>query len=262
MAKVKTEGVAVGKRIKISKYQRQMILLVLISAVVLGMAVVMSIFFIKYIIFNSKVITEKDRAISGYDTAIKNADVLKSEVLELADNKALESVARGTVGECYDSDGKRINFEKKYQEAKTEEDAKDSLDMMKKCSALRVIPDALPAHQNDEALMSSLDQIFKLSDWEPESLSPSGPTIGSGISGLGVIPVSLSVEADAATTFRVLDNIERSIRSIDVATAAILWSGNNLELRARAVAYYTEDVGVKEETKTVYASDEARKVKK
>ena len=253
---------ATGKRIRISKYQQQMIGIVLVAAIVLGAAVVLSIFFIKYIIFNSKVIEGKDAAIAGYNTAMKNAEVLRNEVLELADNKALESVAQGTARECYDSDGKKKDFNELYFEAQNEEEAAELLKMMRKCSALRVIPDALPAHRNDEALMSSLDQIFKLSGWEPESLSPSGTTTESEIAGLEVIPVSLAVEADAETTFRVLDNIERSIRSIDVSDAVIAWSGSDLELRAQASAYYTEDVGVEEETKVIYASDEARKANK
>lgn len=251
--------VAVGKRIRISKYQQQMIGLVLLAAVVLGMAIVISIFFVKYIVFNGKVIAEKDVAIDGYNKALSNAGILSGEVLGLSNNKALESVARGTEGKCYDSDGKKIDFNVAYQEAMTEEEAAEQLKMMKECSALRVIPDALPAHRNDEALMSSLDQIFKLSGWEPESLSPNGAVTESGIDGLGVIPVSISVEANTGTTFKVLDNIERSIRSIDIATAVISWSGDSLDLRAQAAAYYTEDVGVKEEVKTVYASNEARK---
>lgn len=253
---------AVGKRIKISKYQKQVVGIVLVAAVVLGVSIVISIFFIKYIIFNSKVITRKNAAIDGYNVAIKNSKILDGEVLALSDNKSLESVARGTVRKCYGADGKKIDFGKMYQEATTEEELTASLDMMKICSALRVIPDALPANKNDEALMSSLDQIFRLSGWEPESLSPNGSVTESDIPGLGVIPVSLAVEADTETTFRVLDNIEKSIRSIDVASAIISWSGNNLDLRAQASAYYTEDVGVKEETEIVYASDEARKAKR
>lgn len=256
--------VAVEKRIKISKYQREIIILALVAAVTLGIAVVVSIFFVKYISFNGKVLTEKEAAIKNYEESIKNAGVLNSKVLALSENQALESVARGTIGECYDSDGKRIDFNELYQKAENEEEASAQLEMMKKCSALRVIPDALPANQNDEALMSSLDQIFKLSNWEPESLSPSGTTSISSIPGLGVIPVSLSVEADTGTTYRVLDNIERSIRSIDILTATIGWSGDRekLELRAQAAAYYTEESEVQEITKTIYASDEARKAGK
>ena len=53
--------------------------------------------------------------------------------------------------------------------------------------------------------------------------------------------VSLSVEADASFTKKVLDNIERSIREFDISKATIEWSGDNtLSLRAQAVAYYMD----------------------
>lgn len=253
------KGPAIGKRIKISKYQQQTILLALAAAVVLGVAVVVSIFFVKYIIFNSKVLAGKDESIKGYEQALSNAQILRGEVLALSDNRALESVARKSVRECYDSDGKKIDYNKLYLEADSEEEELEQLNMMKMCSALRVIPDALPANRNDEALMSSLDQIFKISSWEPESLSPNGTEEESEVEGLGVIPVSLSVEASAETTFRVLDNIERSIRSIDVGSALISWSGNDLELEAQAQAYYVEQSGIQESTETIYATDKARK---
>lgn len=251
--------VAVGKRIKISKYQKQTIGLVLVAAVVLGVCVVVAVFLIKYIGFNAKVITEKENAVAGYDTAIKNAAKLKAEVLGLAENEDLESVGRDTLTECYNENGKRIDYSLLYQQASDEEEAEQQLKLMKKCSALRVIPEALPAKQNDEALMSSLDQIFRLSDWEPESLSPSGTATSSSITGLEVIPVSLSIEADTETTFRVLDNIERSIRSIDIMTSTIAWRDTRLELKAQAMAYYADDVSVVETPYTVYATDEARK---
>ena len=51
--------VAVGKRIRITKIQQQMMLAVLGASLVLGAALVFSIFFMKYIIFNTTVIKEK-----------------------------------------------------------------------------------------------------------------------------------------------------------------------------------------------------------
>ena len=112
--------------------------------------------------------------------------------------------------------------------------------------------------------MSSLDQIFKISNWEPEALAPSGSvTTEETLEGLEVIPVALTVSANAETTFTVLDNIEKSIRAFDISTATISWgSGDNdsiLDFRAQANAYYINEAVVAETEKTVYASDEARK---
>ena len=255
--------VAVEKRIKIGKYQQEMIGMVLVAAIVLGVSVVLAVFFFKYIMFNATVLSAKDEAIKGYNTAISSAAALRSTVInEMAMNEDLESVGRGTVSECYGADNKKIDFSAQYQEAVSANDdeaVKKAEEMIKTCSALRVIPDALPASQNTEALMSSLDQIFKLSGWEPESLAPSGTSLESSIPGVGVIPVSLSVEANTATTHKVLENIEKSIRSFDINSASISWSDDNLELSAQASAYYTEEVGAKEESKTLYASKEAQK---
>jgi hypothetical protein len=260
--------VAVEKRVKISKYQQQMIGLALLASVVLGVCIVLSVFFIKYIAFNAKVIEAKDAAINDYETAIQNSKTLEGLVLGLADNKDLESVALGTADEsCFEQVGdkkEKIDYGEKYRTESNEEQAREYLKKMKVCSALRVVPDALPAKENTEALMSSLDQIFKISNWEPEELSPSANyTDEEGIEGLEVIPVALTVSANAETAFTVLDNIEKSIRAFDISTATISWgSGENdsiLDLRAQANAYYINEAVVAETEKTVYASDEARK---
>ena len=69
------------------------------------------------------------------------------------------------------------------------------------------------------------------------------------------------MQANSATTFRVLNNIEKSIRTFNIESATIAWSGENLELRAQAAAYYTDEVGAGEVTKTVYADDTKRRSK-
>ena len=82
----------------------------------------------------------------------------------------------------------------------------------------------------------------------------------SSSEGLSTIPVSLSVEADSNKTMTVLNNIERSIRTFDLQTATVSWSGENyLALQSQGVAYYTEDADVVESNKTVYASNSAKK---
>ena len=69
---------AIGKRLKISKAQQVMLGTVAGAALILGVCLVFSVYFLKYIKFNSKVISEKDQAIKGYSTAIKNIGVCKS----------------------------------------------------------------------------------------------------------------------------------------------------------------------------------------
>ena len=112
--------------------------------------------------------------------------------------------------------------------------------MLKMCSSLRVIPDALPAFQNGEALLSSMNQIFLLSGLQPEALSPSSSGAVSPIAGLEAIPISVSIEDNITKATRLLENLERSIRSFYFTSASIAWrgvdagGGTNLELSAQA----------------------------
>ena len=291
MADDNTNGPAISKRLKISKTQKQTLLITLVTAVVLGVCGVLMVFFGKYIDFNRRVIVAKDGAISNYEATIKNVglcidkdrdgkfskaeldgcnpDKLDSRTLtntlrynvmvNMANNKNLEDVARPSLAACYDNTGQKIDWQQKFDDAKSDEEQARDLDMLKMCSSLRVIPEALPAQANEEALMSSLNQIFIISNWEPESLSPSG-NVSIGDSGLSTIPISLSVAADANKTLTVLDNIERSIRTFDLQTATISWSRNNyLSLRAQGVAYYTQDSDVVESNETVYATEALKK---
>lgn len=291
MADNNPNGPAISKRLKISKTQKETLLIALVTATVLGICGVLMVFFGKYINFNKKVIAAKDEAIVDYETTIKNVGLCRdmnrdgkftddeldkcnpdsldsagmpgtlryNVMVNMANNKDLESVARESLSDCFDADGQKIDWQQKFDETENDEEQAKYLSMLKMCSALRVIPDALPAQANEEALMASLNNIFIISSWEPESLSPSG-NVTAGTEGLSTIPISLSVEANANTTMTVLDNIERSIRTFDLQTATISWSGENyLTLESQGVAYYTEDSDIVESNKTVYATDSAKK---
>lgn len=282
---------AISKRIKISKAQQTILMIVLGAAIGLGICLSISIHFAKYISFNGKVIDAKDKAISNYEKTITNVGIcakpkgkhytdeelkkcnpnsLSSENLpgtlrykimeEMAKNTDLESVARQSQSDCKDASGKKVDYRKKYNEEEDEDRKAYYLGMVKMCSSLRVIPDALPAKQNVEALLASLNQIFIISDWDPESLAPSDNDEEALVEGVVPIPVTLSVESDSKKTLTVLNNIERSIRNFDITSATVEWSGQDkLALQANAIAYYLEQVGIKETTETVYASKGAKK---
>lgn len=286
---------AVGKRIKISKIQQQQMLAVLGTSLIFGISLVFSIFFVKYIIFNSKVIDEKDVAISNYYTAIKNAGICKPNstgkysdselkkcdptsisvtdipgtlrynvLIGMTENNNLESIARESQESCFDKNGKKIDFTETYLQANTDEEREAELYKIKLCSSLRVVPDALPSRQNDEALLSSINQIFLLSGLEPEALSPNKSSESSPIANLQVIPVSLTVENNVANTTKLLQNFEKSIRSFSFQSATISWNGTiagvpKLELSAQAFAFYTEEIQASESQKTIYASKDAKK---
>ena len=286
--------VAITKRAKINEAQKVMYAGVFAASLIVGAAIVLVVYFSRYIAFNSKVIGAKNDAIKSYSNAIRDtgtckkpkgetytdeelkqcspndidaedvAGTLRNNVLVgMASNANLESVARDSLSVCLNPNtNEKYTYEelnKMYEEAANDDERSYYLGMVKLCSALRVVPDALPTSKNEEALMSSLNQIFILSDWDPESLSPSGNGGAAEISGLYSMPVNLSVDGDSATTLRVLSNIEKSIREFAISSASIEWSGElngsaQLTLSARATAYYADPVEFKETPKTIYAS--------
>ena len=285
---------AVGKRIKITKIQQHMLLAALGTSLVFGVSLVFSIFFTKYIIFNTKVIDEKDKSISNYYTAITNAGVCKKTAngkysdkdlekctptdLDATDmpgtlrynilvgatnDNNLESVARDSQKVCYDDNGQKIDFIESYEAAKTDEERAAELYKVRMCSSLRVIPDALPSIKNDEALLSSINKVFLITGFEPESLSPSRSSEASPIPGLQVIPVTISVKEDVMKTTKLLQNLEKSIRSFSFQSARITWSGSEngeprLDLSAQAYAFFTDKITASENIKTLYASKDAK----
>ena len=285
--------VAISKRLKISEAQQYMLLAVLGAAVVLGVAVSLTVHFIKQISFNAKVISAEDESIVLYSNIIKSTGICKSpkgnvysdqelkdcdpdsielsqipgtlraNVLEgLAKNEALGSVPKESNSACINPEsGKNYTYKdlnKIYKDASGSAELDAASQLIKSCSALRIIPDALPAFKNEEALLASLNKLFIDAGWQPQSLSPSGTSSASELSdGLNAISVRLSVEADTNTTMRVLNNVERSIREFNIERATIEWSGNNtLSLTAQATAYYADPASITETTVTLKAEDQ------
>lgn len=277
-----------SKRAKISKAQQLTMLEVLGASLVLGTCLVLVNTIIKYIGFNTKVISAKNEAMASYDQAIRNIGVcadtnndgrlsddelkrcnpnavqlssvpnsLRYNIFEImSQNEDLESVARKRNPHCYDKDGNRIDFNAMYNMSTDDVEREQLLQATKICSALRVIPDALPAQLNTEALMASLNQIFIVSGWEPVSLAPRDESVVlDELTGVEAIPVTLNVNGDGATILRVLNNIDRSIRNFDITSASIEWTNSGLDLQARANAYYMDDTWALESTETIRAGD-------
>lgn len=287
--------IAIGKRAKISEAQQYMLLAVVGASMFLGVAICLILHFIKQISFNTEVIMEEEKSIANYSKIIESTGVckkpagsiysdaelekcnpdsiepsqvpgtLRSNILEnVAANTALASVPREDNDSCKNKEtGKYYTYKelkKQYDDsyAKGQEAVKTASQLMKSCSALRVIPEALPAFKNEEALLASLNRIFLLSGWEPESISPGGSSSSTTEKdGVNDISVSLSVESDSATTLNVIHNIERSIREFDINQATIEWGSNDtLLLNAKASAYYRDKSTIQETTKTIKGDNE------
>ena len=282
--------IAIGKRAKISEAQQYMLLSVLGASVILGVAISLTAHFIQQISFNARVIMAEDESIVSYSNVIKTTGICKSpkgevysddelkkcdpdsievseipgtlraNILEnLAANEALNSVPKETNSTCVNPNtNKNYTYKelnKIYSDASGSAELTAASQLIKSCSALRIIPDALPAFRNEEALLASLNKLFIESGWQPNSISPSGSSSNSPLAtGLNAISVSLSVEADTGTTMNVLNNIERSIREFNIERATIEWGGNNtLTLQAQATAYYMDESTITETTKTLKA---------
>ncbi len=279
--------VALSKRIKISEAQQHMILAVLGASVVLGASISLISHFYKQITFNAEVIMAEDESITNYSNIIKNAGVcvkpsgnvysdselekcdpdsieveeipgtLRANILEnLAANKALNSVPKEDNNNCTNpSTNKTYTYKelmKNYHEARGAEQLQTASNLIKSCSALRVIPDALPAFKNEEALLASLNKLYILSNWEPESISPSGSAEKSTLAeNLNEISISSTIEADSGTVTNVLNNIERSIREFDIKRATIEWSSGGLTFQFNANAYFIDESTVSETIKTI-----------
>lgn len=269
-----------SKRAKISQAQQHMILAVLGASLFLGAAIAVVMRSINKISFSAKVIATQDQSIVNLSDSIKDIGIcprpsgkvysdselnncnpdsvvassvpgtLKSNILEnLASNAALASVPNDDNADCLNlKTGKNYTYQElqdKYNEAENEEDLSTASELIKTCSALRTIPDALPAFKNEEALLASIDKIFRTTGTEPESLSPAGDTYDENEgwatfgTNLYTAPVNLTIEASAGTVNNLLDNIERSIRNFNLNQATIEWSGDNtINFQANANAFY------------------------
>lgn len=284
--------VAVGKRAKISEAQQYMLLSVLGASLFLGAALSLVSHFIKRISFNIDVIAAQEQSIKSYSDVISTTGVcispngsvysneelekcdpdsieisqiqgsLRANILEnLAANNALNSVQKDGDSNCKNPATEKPytykELSKIYQKARGGSELSAASQLIKSCSALRVIPDTLPAFKNEEALLASLNKLFNISNWQPESLSPSGDAAASTLMpGLNSISVNLTIETNSGTTMNVLNNIERSIREFDIGRATIEWGGNNtLQLQANATAYYVDESSIVESTQTIKSGD-------
>lgn len=239
--------VAIKKRAQIDKASQNMFIAVCGASLVLGVSIVAAIYLGKWMTFNAKVIGEKQAIIKDYENSISNLSTLSTQILELADNANLESVARGEG--CVGN---------------TEEEAGliDLTGRLGECTALRVVPDALPSVNNQEATLASLNKVFIISSVDPGLLEP-GDSYGgvmAPVDGVEVLPLSLSVDGDSSSVKTVLSNIERSIRAFDIRSATIEWSGeDNIMLRGQASAYSSTEVTAEKKQKVIMATEGAKK---
>lgn len=287
--------IALSKSAKISQASQYSLIAVLGAGIFLGAAVALVSQFSNQIAFNADVIAAADKSIVDYSNAIKSAGVcpkpknnatvysgdelknchpnsvgvyqvpgtLRSNILQtIAANAALNSVPKEDSSSCINPfTNKNYTYSELqgyYDAATTDDELAAATDLIQNCSALRVIPDALPPYRNEAALLTGLNKIFDISGWEPESISPTG-TYGTAEfdPDLNSVSVQFTVDSTYSTAMSVLKNIERSIRGFTFTKATIEWSGeSSMSLHAQADAYYIASSEYTDSSTTITGDEE------
>lgn len=223
--------VALRKRSQIATANRMMFLWVASVSVVFGFALVAAIFLTQMLLFNERVLQEKDKTVAILKINNENVPKLEAEVRALDADLALMS-------------------------AKAQSDDQ----------AIQVILDALPSEANSLALGASLqnkllaeipglslislqvDSVVGSDTYNVGSSINKALTISSGAT--SEITFRFSVSGDESALMTVLTKLERSIRTIHVTSLKIESQGSTRTLNIQAKAFYEPRriVGLKDKT--------------
>jgi hypothetical protein len=214
---MKKDEVAIRKRTQIAKANRTMFLWIAGASALVGAAIVVSIFLGQKLIYGEKVIAAKQETVDSL--AYNNSIIpqLEDDIRVLDTNKDLASVKANQNDQ-----------------------------------ALQVILDALPSDANSLALGASLQSklLTGIDGLNLDSLQVdpvvgvetlTGDDAGSGDSSSGdfsTIAFRFTVTGTDQQIKAVLQNLERSIRTITVTSVNMEIQGGRLILTAQAQAYY------------------------
>ncbi len=253
----KKNGPAIGKRAKIDRAQRNMLIVVAAASVVLGISLVLVVYFAKTMSFNTKLIGVNDEVIDVYKKTQSSLETVSGEITELATNEYFESVARQRSENCAVFDDGKGETEFSLEEIET----------ARECSALRVITDALPSVLNKETALTGFITLLDL----PTDGSSVDSVVGGDLSSVTIEDVNLNTidisvnfdDSDENKIFRSLESIEKSIRNYDIKEVGITFrEDDGLELSTTYMTYYSGDSSLKEIKRTVCADGESEKCKK
>lgn len=214
-----TQDTAIRKRQQIANANRMMFMWVAVVSVVVGFAIVASIFLVQKAWFNEKVLGEKSNTAS---ILVKNNELissLKDEVRVLNTNEALKSSM--AVGET---------------------------------QPIQVVLDALPSDANSSAFGSSLqekflndsaltvealnvDPVAGVESKEDTNVQDASASQSSGREIKFHFSVSVA-SANASALKDLLKRLESSIRAIDLTALSVETQGTRLVMTADGRAYY------------------------
>ncbi len=221
---------ALRKRTQISRANRTMFVWVAGASVVVGFAVVISIFLWQKLVFNEKVLAQKDVTINNLTLDNNNVKQLKDNVRALDANQALASVKANPTDQ-----------------------------------ALQVVLDALPSSANSLAFGASLQQKLLAGidgltvnsiqvDPVPGAETLSGSTdtssgaVGSGDASQNAITFTMQVNGSQDVLKQVLQRLEASIRTVHVDTIHI---ENITQMTVSGEVYYEPAVNLTLQSKVV-----------
>jgi len=210
---------AIRKRSQIAKANRTMFLWVAGVSVIVGFALVGSIFLVQKTLYNERVLAEKNKTISILEANNSNIPELEAQVRVLDSNEALSTV---------------------------KSNASDQ--------ALQVILDALPSEANSLALGASLQNklLSGIAGLSIDSLQVD-PVVGvettvaettvnalqtDALADQSQITFKFSVSGSEAALKEVLTRLERSIRAIDVMSLTIETQGTTRVMTIGGRAFY------------------------
>lgn len=220
--------VALRKRQKIHKANHNIFIVVAVAAFIAGFSLVGATFLIKKIIFNQKVLSEKNNTISTLRQNNKNVPKLEEDIKVLKTNEALLS-----------------------SKFKSDQDP------------LTVVLDSLPAQLNSTALGSSLkEKLLSVQGTEIETLmvqnTDSEALIEESITATAENKISFAFKVSSPRVNDlnlVLRNLERSIRVMHVDRLIIEQGDEKNWLTVEGHTYYEPMLQASLKTKTVKAGE-------
>lgn len=211
---------AVRKRQQIENTNRVMFIWVATAAAIIGIALVVSFSLFQRLMFNQKVINEKNQTVANLQHNNEIVDELRQNSRVLNTNGALLETPRPEGAE-----------------------------------PISVVLDALPAQANSSALGASLQKKL-LTKVTIDSLTVNPVAAEEGdresSSGTKEVDFSFTVSSNNVNDIKaVLRNLELSIRTINVQSLSIEQRSRAISLSVKGVAYYSPEVKVEFEDKRI-----------
>ncbi len=223
--------VAIRKRTQIAKANKTMFLWIAIASALVGSAIVVSIFLAQKLIYNEKVLAEKQNTVSTLEHNNSVVTELENEIRVLDTNVALSSIKANETD-----------------------------------SAIQVILDALPSEANSFAFGSSLqNKLLNVVDGisiESLQVDPvvgvetlTGDAEGAQPEGDGStqnqITFQFVVRGSQEAFKQVLQNLERSIRTVEVTSVRVEIQATGPEMTVTGRVFYEPAVTIELQDKVV-----------